>query len=403
MGEPKRSNGANPPRVLLAMRSGGAFCLGVTRGLADYIQQRGPWTLLGYDGAVTGEALRHYAPVDGVISLACSPSAWRSLRRGGIPAVFVEASPPGRPQVLPDDRGIGRLAAEHLRDIGMRELACVTHMDVPYARKRWEGFAETAASAGIPARLAVIPSPGRGLMDRRALRQVLGSLSRPAGLLAVQSSLATASLGELPQMGLSVPDDVAIVASRMEALSARLHEPSITSLDIATSRIGYLAGEWLGRMMAGGQGPVEPVRVAPTRVIERASTDVLAIEDPALREALVFIRRRAGEGIGVPDVLHHVPISRRALELRFRRRLGRSIHKEIVRVRLDLAKRLLAETDLPLPDIAVRVGYEHASNLCGVFRRELSATPSEFRSRRSRSFPVDASEVEGQDPSGDVI
>lgn len=134
--------------------------------------------------------------------------------------------------------------------------------------------------------------------------------------------------------------------------------------------------------MAGGPGPSEPVLVGPTRVIERGSTDVLAIDDPQLRAALVFIRRRAGEGIGVPDVLRHVPISRRALEVRFRRRLGRSIHKEIVRVRLDLAKRLLAETDLPLPDIAVRVGYEHASNLCGVFRRELSATPSEFRSRR---------------------
>ncbi len=364
------------------MRPGGAFCLGVQSGLADYLRQRGPWTILGYDGAVTGEALRHYAPVDGVVSLACTSSVWRSLRRLGIAAVFVEASPPGRPQVVPDDRAIGRLAAEHFRDIGMGELVCLTHQDVTSVLRRWEGFAEAARGAGLGARFAVIPSAGRGLMDRRALRELFESLTPPAGLFAVQSSVATAALGELPQFGLSVPDDVAIVASRMAPLAARLHEPSITSLDIATSRIGYRAAEWLERMMAGGPGPSEPVLVGPTRVIERGSTDVLAIDDPQLRAALVFIRRRAGEGIGVPDVLRHVPISRRALEVRFRRRLGRSIHKEIVRVRLDLAKRLLAETDLPLPDIAVRVGYEHASNLCGVFRRELSATPSEFRFRR---------------------
>jgi AraC family transcriptional regulator len=55
-----------------------------------------------------------------------------------------------------------------------------------------------------------------------------------------------------------------------------------------------------------------------------------------------------------------------------------------VRVRLAEAKRLLAETKLPLPDIAVRVGYEHASNLCAVFRRELATRPGAFRSRPER-------------------
>ena len=95
--------------------------------------------------------------------------------------------------------------------------------------------------------------------------------------------------------------------------------------------------------------------------------------------ALRFIRERASEPIRVEHVLRDVPISRRSLEMRFRRVVGRSLHAEILRTRLDRVKALLRETDLPIPEVAGLSGFGSASYLGMVFHREVGMTPSRYR------------------------
>jgi LacI family transcriptional regulator len=46
---------------------------------------------------------------------------------------------------------------------------------------------------------------------------------------------------------------------------------------------------------------------------------------------------------------------------------------------LTVVQRLLAETDLPLYQIAERAGFEHVEYLSVVFKRELGKTPKQFR------------------------
>jgi LacI family transcriptional regulator len=72
-------------------------------------------------------------------------------------------------------------------------------------------------------------------------------------------------------------------------------------------------------------------------------------------------------------------MSRRGLELGFKRCLGRTIHDEITRVRIDAARNLLAMTDLPIAEIALRCGFEWGSTLSSVFRRVTGTTPRTFR------------------------
>ena len=71
--------------------------------------------------------------------------------------------------------------------------------------------------------------------------------------------------------------------------------------------------------------------------------------------------------------------ARRTLEIRFRQALGRSIHTEIQRTRLELARRLLLETDLPLPKVAQACGFGSPSYLAAVFHRNLGVTPIKYR------------------------
>jgi LacI family transcriptional regulator len=124
-----------------------------------------------------------------------------------------------------------------------------------------------------------------------------------------------------------------------------------------------------------------PARIdAPaTHVVPRLSTDILAVADAPLLKALRFIRDHARENVRVTDVAQAVGLSRRALENRFRRELGRSILQEIRRVRVDLIAQMLMETDLPVSHIAGALGYENLQHIARYFRKEKQMSLMAFR------------------------
>ena len=117
----------------------------------------------------------------------------------------------------------------------------------------------------------------------------------------------------------------------------------------------------------------------PRGVVARKSTDALAVDDRSVAQALRYIREHGCEAIEVDDVVRAVPLSRSVLQRRFRTLLGRSVHDEIVRVRLVRARELLQQTDLPLAEIAERSGFRHQEYMGAVFRRRLRQTPGAVR------------------------
>jgi LacI family transcriptional regulator len=121
--------------------------------------------------------------------------------------------------------------------------------------------------------------------------------------------------------------------------------------------------------------------VAPLCLVKRQSTELLRIDDTVVARALDFIHARATDPVGVADVVRHVDVSRSTLEVRFKARLGRSVHEAIQQVRLQTARRMLLTTKLPLDEVARRSGYRTVHYLCHVFRRELHQTPGQVRSR----------------------
>jgi LacI family transcriptional regulator len=121
--------------------------------------------------------------------------------------------------------------------------------------------------------------------------------------------------------------------------------------------------------------------IRPTGIVTRQSSDVLATADAEVSTAVRFIRDHACDGIKVEDLLRAIPISRRVLESRFRKMLGRTPHDEILRVQLQRVKQLLEETDLPLAMIADRAGFKHVEYLSVVFKRHFHQPPSQYRAK----------------------
>ena len=78
-----------------------------------------------------------------------------------------------------------------------------------------------------------------------------------------------------------------------------------------------------------------------------------------------------------------LPLSRRVLESRFKKMLGRTPHEEILRIQLRRVEQLLQETDLPLSVVADRAGFKHTEYMSVVFKQKIGMPPSEYRSTHS--------------------
>jgi LacI family transcriptional regulator len=160
-----------------------------------------------------------------------------------------------------------------------------------------------------------------------------------------------------------------------------ISHPTLSAVDERPRIMGYEAAALLDRMMSGQKPPRNPVLIPPQRVITRRSTDVIAIADPDVAGALRFIRDHYFEPIDVRHLLKVVAISRRILEQKFMRALGRSPAAEIRRVRLARATELLASTDWPISHVAKASGFAHVEGMNRVFQRELQQTPSGYRNQ----------------------
>jgi LacI family transcriptional regulator len=193
---------------------------------------------------------------------------------------------------------------------------------------------------------------------------------------------------------IEVPEEVAVVGADNDEPICRIASPPLSSVIINDHQRGYEAAALLDRMMNGEPPPREPIYVEPAGVRTRASTDFLAIDDPAVTAALRILRENIASPISVDDVVDQVPLSRSVLERRFRRMLGRTMNDEIVRLRINRAIELLTETELELKMVAKRAGFGSQSYMNAVFKSRLGKTPGSFR----RILPAKDAKAKGESP-----
>ncbi|MHC4104166.1 MAG: helix-turn-helix transcriptional regulator [Planctomycetota bacterium] len=94
-----------------------------------------------------------------------------------------------------------------------------------------------------------------------------------------------------------------------------------------------------------------------------------------------FIIHNAKQSIRVSDVVDATALSRRVLERRFRNLVGRSIHDEIRRVRVEQIILLLLETNLSVSKIAFALGYPGIDHIARYFRGEKGISLRAYRKK----------------------
>ena len=381
-------------QVALILGADGGYSRGILLGVAAYLQGRQAWrTYHAAQGqeALLGELLK--LPLDGVI--AADASASDVARRVSCPLIsLAPGSEHHCPTVICDNREIGRLAEEFLFNLGLRDLG---YLHEPLARitstERWEGFVAAHAARGLtPVRLDLASV---WMLDLREavierLREWLTSLPRPAGVFAFNDQWASLALEAAAEARRRVPEDLAVLGCDDHEVVCQLSHPPLSSIDNHPERIGHLAAERLDDLMEGRtdlaavlkQGVV---RVPPRGVIERASTDVLALDDPDVVQAIRYLRRHYDQPLTIGDVAEHVAVSRRGLELKFTRLLGRSPSQELWRLRTQHGLRLLRDTDFGLARIALASGFKTVPHLSARIKTFTGQTPTDYRRTHRRA------------------
>jgi len=278
--------------------------------------------------------------------------------------------------VLGDDEAVGRMGAEFLLERGFDNFGFIRRRENSrYMADRFGGFEKRLAETGAKPTAISLPQANAD----EELAEWITSLPRPLALLGSIDRLSAMALEACWKLGLSVPEEVAVLGVGDYEQMCELCSPTLSSVHLDMERRGYEAAALIDRILGGEKRPDEAVRIPPAHVVERRSTDVYAFDDQDIVSALRFIRDNAPHSIKVGNVVGATSLSRRSLEGRFNNLVGRTIHDEIWRAHFDLAQRLLTSSDLGLQEVAERSGFRTASALVNLFRQRLGMTPKEYR------------------------
>ena len=379
-------------RVALCMGLDDFYDHGIARGVIRYAREKGSWKLFGYGWMF--HPVRDLASWKGhgVISRVVGRRDAARLAALGVPVVDVAGAvtEAGFYQVNNDDAETGRLAGEHLRASGFRRFAFCGVPGVGWSARRREGFSEAVRPACREFPVFEETLPWWETPDvPPAFASWVRALPVPCGVMACNDTAGLKLTAACRGLGLNVPRDVAVIGVDNEDVVCELSSPTLSSIPCDCERIGYEAAAALDRIMAGRKVPRPPLTIPPRPPVVRASSDTVACADPLVAQAVRFVREHAHQRIRVRDVLARVPASRRALEIRFRQALGSTLHDEIVRARIDRARRLLVETAMPVKAVASACGFGTPQRFHAVFRERAGMAPVAWRKRGRgpRSWP----------------
>ncbi|MFB9377772.1 LacI family DNA-binding transcriptional regulator [Kineococcus gynurae] len=209
------------------------------------------------DGVILGDA-----PVDG--------SSLTRLVERGTPYVLVSRRSPGHPSVTCDDVTGGRLVAEHLLELGHRDVAVVA--GEPYTSTgldRTGGFLAAFAAAGFPVPAHRVRTSGFDVPGGRAAAELLfahGTL--PTAVFAVNDFAAIGVMGAVRDRGLTVGRDVSVAGFNDVPLAAELP----VALTTVRSPMHEMGRRGFALLLARLEGREVSSELLTPQLLARAST-----------------------------------------------------------------------------------------------------------------------------------
>ena len=367
------------------------------QGIFNYAHLYGPWHLHlvhGRSGEQRPEIFTDWAFYDGIIVGQMMFGLADALQQARKPIILMDPLDDmmqrGSPFAtfsctLDDSASVGKMGADYFLERGYNHFAYVGEfLNRNWSVRRGEHFAKRVIEAGFDCHLYRVPKTSfDGRAEERQLSDWLKALPKPVALLAAMDSRAHHVIELCAESGLRVPQELAVLGIDDDELLCNGSIPTLSSIRRDTVLCGFQAATMLDRLMRRETRKREVFHYGVREIVTRDSTQTHAVPiDPIVQKAREFIRINAGTGIGVPDIIRHLHVSRRLAELRFRAVLGHSLLDEIQNSRLERVERLLRETDLPLTEVCIRGGYSTDVHLRRIFKKHFGCSMREYREQQ---------------------
>ena len=306
-------------------------------------------------------------------------------------------------EVTTDEHAIADMAIDYFHSRGFRHLGFYAYGTPWWVTVRRDLFASGALAKGLSC--SVVPDclapmqPDLSFPQwkegyRISLHNWIKYLPKPIGIWCPLDEQAIRVIEACNELGLRVPDQVAVLGTGNDTLLCSVTTPTISSLDINAVQIGYRAAQLLEekiqnykktkrlpKISAKGASKKTPVQVKPNGIETRVSTDTLAIDNKECIKALRLIREQYQNDVSAKTIAEQVGVSRSTLDRLFRSLLGHSVEKEIYRLRIELAEKLLRETDLSVNEVALKTGFDRVEYFVRTFKKLYGDPPQRFRNR----------------------
>ncbi|MGC6605570.1 MAG: substrate-binding domain-containing protein [Lentimonas sp.] len=313
------------------------------------------------------------------------PDVTESLLELEIPTVITDTdfNYPGVVSIDVDDQAVGAAAAAALQQAGFNSFACLGN-GTPYSDQRIEGFC-SQIDRRVPVHIEAAFEDARYnehfVAPGRQFTEWLNELPKPVGIFAVHDPLGRFLCGACQQLGIKVPEQIAVIGANNDELVCGLSYPMLSSVSIPWDTIGALVGESMHGLLTESNVPDAPILVPPTGVVLRHSANHLAVEDEMLRRAMSYLSERLEGIVSVGQMCDDLHLGRRSLERKFQEYYRCTPWDMLCRMRVDRAKQLLADSNHPVSMIAELCGFNDPERMAVVFKRIVGQPPSSWRKK----------------------
>lgn len=215
--------------------------------------------------------------VDGLLFVTTfdQPNGLDAIIKAGIPIVAIDRIPENYTgaSVSLDNKAAGRMAAEHLLDLGHTHIAHISGpLELRLSRERLHGFQEAIRSRGL--------EPGPSFAGDRqwssnsgfcAMQSILALPDRPTAVFSANDRMAIGAMHAIMEAGLSIPADISVVGVDDIELAA-FQNPPLTTVAQSVSNVATAAVKTLLEMMDGKDASQPQIVLEPVLRVRNSTT-----------------------------------------------------------------------------------------------------------------------------------
>ena len=360
----------------------------IHRGVAQIAREKG-WQLNCPKSFTHNEGILKNWQGDGCIALLQCTQTLEYFRTHKIPLVDLGLGEHNLPisRVVTDNEAIGRLAAEHFREHGYKEVFALSAGGNKMYEERLQAFIYYVEADG--GKVTVFNSAGRTeskvIQELHELAQAQGRKMEElsVGFFAFQDTAAAEMISICLMNNLRVPENIAVLGVDNDDLVNQGLSVGLSSVDSDQEGLGLTAARTLQKLLDSNskRSSDSILRHPPRGVVSRLSTDCYAVANPLVANALHWIKNNFYHGIQATNVAEAMGVTQQGLQKAFANCYSKSPGQEIRHQRTHAVAHLLQTTEANLNEIAKNCGYYSVNSLINSFRSEYGTTPGNYRKR----------------------